>query len=95
MNWKKLSMLFVLTLLIMIVVVPSIIVKSKSDGVTVDLEQTQQDVPAASIQQEQPNKEDEEYVVEVFRSKQQTIDDVPLEDYVVGVVAYEMKAEFE
>ncbi len=34
-------------------------------------------------------------VVAVFRSSTQTVDTIPLEDYVVGVVATEMPADFE
>ncbi|WP_078556101.1 stage II sporulation protein D [Bacillus alkalicellulosilyticus] len=56
---------------------------------------TTQQAKAVSNDTEQLTTLDHDITVSVFRSKQEQIEEVDLEDYVIGVVASEMPASFE
>lgn len=76
----------ILLLLTLILVVPSLIVLplgNKSE-ITESVEET-------TLEDENP----EAVSVAVMRTKADVVEDVPLEDYIVGVVAAEMSADFE
>lgn len=79
---------FISTLMMMIILIPTMIVifaSPKSD------EQTMNDMP--NIKSDEIVNE--EMTVPVMRTKTNMIETVPLEQYVIGVVASEMPAEFE
>src|SRR5690606_26105179 len=76
----------ILLLLTLILVVPSLIVLplgNKSE-ITESVEET-------TLEDENP----EAVSVAVMRTKADVVEDVPLEDYIIGVVAAEMSADFE
>ncbi|WP_174496697.1 stage II sporulation protein D [Salirhabdus euzebyi] len=84
-------MMVTLVLLTIVVIIPAAIVTPFINAGDDETYQT----PTDEVRDlEEPTLEDE-YVVSVFRSQQKTVDDVPLEQYVTGVVASEMPADFE
>jgi stage II sporulation protein D len=91
-NWKKLSIIVVVSLVTIIVVIPAAVVTPFINSEPVENYQTKEQQIEESAKEE---IEEEEYVVSVFRSQQQKVDDIPLEKYVAGVVASEMPADFE
>ncbi len=96
MNWKKLSLISVLSLVAMIVVIPSLVVIPYiSSSETTENYQTNDKDAEVDVSGSDGRVEEDPYVVSVFRSQQQKVDDVPLEKYVAGVVASEMPADFE
>ncbi|SET25014.1 stage II sporulation protein D [Salinibacillus kushneri] len=93
MNLKKVSIFVVLVLVAIVVIIPTAIVTPFIGAGTNEDYQlenaTAEDLP------DKKKAEEDSYVVSVFRSQEQSVDDVPLEQYVAGVVASEMPAEFE
>jgi len=81
-----LSFLFVIVLLI-----PTVVVIPFGEKASVKLAE-KQSVPAVKTQ---VKSEGPAVEVAVYRSKEKKVEHVPLEEYVVGVVAAEMPAEFE
>lgn len=91
---KKLKPIIVLLsfLFIVILLVPTILVLPFS-----------QEKPSEKLAEELHQKEETKEVtnhspaveVAVYRAKEQTVERIPLEDYVIGVVASEMPADFE
>lgn len=89
--WKLQTVFVLTTLLLLILVIPTMIVVVFGDN-------AQEEIAASE------KKEAEEATVElgnspfsvaVMRSNEKTVEDIPLESYVAGVVASEMPAEFE
>ncbi|MGM8211399.1 stage II sporulation protein D [Virgibacillus sp. W0430] len=89
-RWKVPAILFVAVLIIIIVIVPSLVVipfiKQDNELTTIP---TKNETPELSVEVESP------FSVAVMRSVSDEIEDVPLETYVMRVVASEMPAEFE
>jgi stage II sporulation protein D len=82
------SALFVITLMI-----PTLLVlpfSQKANGELAEELQTKQNKPQEQLHHSGPAVE-----VAVYRSKEKKIEQIPLEEYVVGVVAAEMPADFE
>ncbi|WP_323741923.1 stage II sporulation protein D [Salinibacillus xinjiangensis] len=95
---KKVSIIAVLVLVSIIVIIPTAIV-TPYIGAGANVQDDNQAETSGEKQEnlsaEPTAKEEDPYVVSVFRSQDKTVDDMPLEEYVVGVVASEMPAEFE
>ncbi len=72
-----------------ILVIPALVVipfgESKQEAATV----------TKKVEEATVEVEESPFAVEVMRSATETVEDIPLEEYIVGVVAAEMPAEFE
>lgn len=81
------------SLLTVILIVPSLIAGTNQE----DLAAGEEAVEAMAEQEETATLDaaDSPFSVAVMRTTTETVEDVPLEEYVVGVVAAEMPAEFE
>ncbi|MDQ0257216.1 stage II sporulation protein D [Evansella vedderi] len=77
-----------------ILVIPSLLVVgfSNDDPVPVNTFSSEEDVPDLVVTDGEPM---EEKVISVFRTESETIEEVPLEEYIAGVVAREMDAAYE
>ncbi|WP_156290893.1 stage II sporulation protein D [Oceanobacillus salinisoli] len=87
-TWKLPTAFAILVLIMVILVVPAIIVipfGNSEQELATEANAIQATVELASSP----------FAVEVMRTSTETVEDVPLEDYVAGVVASEMPAEFE
>lgn len=84
-------LLFITTLLIAIsFLVPSLLVLPFSkEKATIELDERTAELPP-KVKENQPSTE-----VAVYRTAAQTVEKLPLEEYVIGVVASEMPADFE
>ncbi|UOQ50261.1 stage II sporulation protein D [Gracilibacillus caseinilyticus] len=91
-NWKMPVIVIVATLLTFMFIVPTIIViPFKGDNATqASIEKQAEEATAAA-----PVTLDSPFDVNVLRSETDEVEKVPLEDYVVHVVASEMPADFE
>lgn len=94
MELKKPIFIFVSLLVLLVIVVPSLLVlpyhaETKQPATGKEIDST-----AASASNVLPTVTSNVEVA-VYRSKQKTVEHVPLEDYVVGVVAAEMPSDFE
>ncbi|WP_238389586.1 stage II sporulation protein D [Virgibacillus sp. MSP4-1] len=94
MNIKKVSIFAALVMIAIVVIIPTAIVTPFIGAGTNDNYQVKTTAAKDSPDEQAAAKEDS-YVVSVFRSQEETVDNVPLEKYVAGVVASEMPAEFE
>ncbi|CAG9620158.1 stage II sporulation protein D [Sutcliffiella rhizosphaerae] len=78
-------------LFVMVLMVPTLLVmpfiQKESGQLAEDPQQTKQ--------QEQPQIMESPMDVAVYRQTQETIENIPLEEYIIGVVASEMPADFE
>ena len=79
--------LIAVTIFVSIIILPTILV-SVFDKEKVDLKVDNNKKMADKVN-------DSEVLVSVFRTKSNKVDEVPLEEYVMGVVASEMPADFE
>ncbi|MFB7642886.1 stage II sporulation protein D, partial [Peribacillus butanolivorans] len=98
MNKFQPLMWIVLTIIIVILVVPSILVVSFSNNTKQNIDQsTKQDfVESTNIKENtDKNSPDPSIEVSVYRTNTKEIENIPLEEYVVGVVASEMPVTFE
>ncbi|PJN88462.1 stage II sporulation protein D [Bacillus sp. mrc49] len=94
MNKFQPLMWIVFTTMIVILVVPSILVVSFSNHAKKNLDaSTKQDVSESTYTKE--NSSEPSTDVSVYRTKTKVIEHIPLEEYVVGVVASEMPVTFE
>lgn len=88
--WRNPTLLSISVLVMIILVVPTLIVvpygKANEETGTVVKKETQEESVEVA---ESP------FAVEVMRQQTETVESVPLEEYIVGVVAAEMPAEFE
>ncbi|GGM32480.1 stage II sporulation protein D [Paraliobacillus quinghaiensis] len=91
-NWKSGSFLTVSTLLVIILVIPTLVVvlTGTDSDETASLVEQQSEIDEISF-----NAADSAFSVQVTRSKTDQTETVLLEDYVTRVVASEMPAEFE
>ncbi|HLR67733.1 stage II sporulation protein D [Virgibacillus alimentarius] len=98
--WKLLSILALSSLMMIILVIPSLVVVPFGDDHTNESSAK----PANEANKKQPEAEsdsaaeiakDSAFTVAVKRADTEKVEDVSLEDYVAGVVASEMPAEFE
>lgn len=91
MKWKQ---AFVLTAAIFLVtfIVPSLIVLPFSDEKSIKGEK---DLKVEEQTKKETNASEETMEVAVYRTSKQVKERIPLEEYVIGVVASEMPAEFE
>jgi stage II sporulation protein D len=92
---SKINPLFVLAavLFTVILLIPSILVLPFMDGKTNG--NLAEDIKPASIPAAQGPSADSAVEVAVFRTAQSTLEKLPLDEYLIGVVAAEMPAEFE
>ncbi|WP_235988835.1 stage II sporulation protein D [Aquibacillus kalidii] len=91
-KWRKPTLFIVLGLFSIILVIPTVIVLpyiqgGEAENKSVDVEAKAQEV----VLQEN----DSPFSVSVYRSESKKVESVPLEEYVVRVVASEMPADFE
>lgn len=94
MNKFQPLMWIMFTTMIVILVVPSILVVSFSNHAKKNLDaSTKQDVSESTYTKE--NSSEPSTDVSVYRTKTKVIEHIPLEEYVVGVVASEMPVTFE
>ncbi|MGN7300259.1 stage II sporulation protein D [Ferdinandcohnia sp. SAFN-114] len=99
-SWAKSSLIFFISFFTIILFVPTLIVMPYNNQAKTVTNQTTQNLSTAenvSIKKEEQDIEtsDSPFSVEVFRSKQNVVETLPLEEYVVGVVASEMPISFE
>ena len=88
----------VLTIIIVILVVPSILVVSFSNNTkqSIDASTKQDIVDSTSIKEStDENSPEPSTEVSIYRTNTKEVENIPLEEYVVGVVASEMPASFE
>ncbi|MGW6384742.1 stage II sporulation protein D [Peribacillus butanolivorans] len=98
MNKFQPLMWIVLTIIIVILVVPSILVVSFSNNTKQNIDaSTKQDIVGSTNIKESADKNSPEPSIEVsvYRTNTKEIENIPLEEYVVGVVASEMPVSFE
>ncbi|MDX8047620.1 stage II sporulation protein D [Gracilibacillus sp. S3-1-1] len=93
-NWKIPTILIVATTLTFMFIIPTLIVLPfKGDEVAVSsengAEEEGEEAEATTVSLESP------FAVEVLRSETNKVEEIPLEEYVVHVVASEMPADFE
>ncbi|WP_058308688.1 stage II sporulation protein D [Gracilibacillus massiliensis] len=92
-NWKIPLMIGITFLLVLMFVIPTIIVipfkGSESTQASIETENT------TASSQEETTALQSPFDVHVLRTAENTVEDIPLEDYVVHVVASEMPADFE
>ncbi|MFC3040415.1 stage II sporulation protein D [Virgibacillus xinjiangensis] len=94
--WKMPAAIFLGALMFVILALPAMIVlpfgdEEKAVTEVKEQEQAGKEEPAESEAEEKESS----FAVEVMRHASETVEDVPLETYVAGVVASEMSAEFE
>ena len=75
-----------------ILVLPAILVISFTSSEQYAISETTSSVEVITYNENVPTNE---IIVPVYRSKTETVENVPLEEYVVGVVSSEMPANFE
>ncbi|MBU9710589.1 stage II sporulation protein D [Evansella tamaricis] len=95
----KQLMIVCLLLIGLVLVVPSILVVGFSDGDSASQSTYTEEGPVVSEEEVEEvwieGAEDAAETVAVFRSERSVVEHIPFEDYIVGVVAKEMPAEFE
>ncbi|QTN00841.1 stage II sporulation protein D [Sediminibacillus dalangtanensis] len=91
-KWRGPSMIVASSLIIIILVVPTLIVAPfiQAGGTAKQSIDKQPEAEQVSLK-----KEDSPFAVKVYRSNTEEVETVPLEEYVTHVVASEMPAEFE
>ncbi|WP_245976673.1 stage II sporulation protein D [Oceanobacillus arenosus] len=87
--WRAPTIIILASLMMIILIIPTLVVipfvnENKQEASSIDMEQN-----------EELGIEDSSLSVEVMRSVTKTVEDLPLETYIVGVVASEMPSEFE
>lgn len=87
--WKLPATLTIGSLMTIILVIPTLVVTPFND------ESETEAVETVANQEEVAEVESSPFSVEVMRSTTETVEDIPLEEYVAGVVASEMPADFE
>ena len=92
-NWKLPTIIFTATLLFIMFLIPSIIVVPFKE----DNKATQASIETAVTKETKKAVESLEspFQVNVFRTEENEVEEIPLEEYVINVVASEMPAEFE
>ncbi len=92
-NWKLPTIIFTATLLFIMFLIPSIIVVPFKE----DNKATQASIETAVTKETKKAVESLEspFQVNVFRTEVNEVEEIPLEEYVINVVASEMPAEFE
>ncbi|MCT2535102.1 stage II sporulation protein D [Aquibacillus koreensis] len=93
-QWKVPGFIFIGSLITIILILPTLIVVPfiQSDGTDTRSVDTENEEVEAEVVL---NPSDSPFSVTVFRSNENTTENVPLEDYVTRVVASEMPADFE
>ncbi|WP_053218124.1 stage II sporulation protein D [Virgibacillus senegalensis] len=91
-RWRGPTLITATSLIIIILVVPTLIVAPfiQAGGTAKESVNKQQETEQVTLQQE-----DSLFAVKVYRTNSEEVETVPLEDYVTRVVASEMPAEFE
>lgn len=88
-KWRLPTILTLSVLIMFILVIPTIVVlpfgSSEQEGT----------VGAKEIKEETVETASSSFAVEVKRTATETVENIPLEDYIAGVIAAEMPAEFE
>ncbi|MFD1852159.1 stage II sporulation protein D [Oceanobacillus bengalensis] len=89
-KWRIPTVFTISSLILTILVIPTLIVvpSGKSES-SQEIATIAEELDTAAKIEESP------FAVEVMRSTTKTVEDIPLEDYVAGVVASEMPIEFE
>ncbi|UFT98916.1 stage II sporulation protein D [Radiobacillus kanasensis] len=90
-SWKKPSIILMTSLVSIILIIPTLIVVPfiQSGG------EKQSVTTTKAAEQVSLNPSDSAFAVEVYRTDAKKVEEVPLESYVVRVVASEMPADFE
>ncbi|MDQ0207026.1 stage II sporulation protein D [Alkalicoccobacillus murimartini] len=92
---KRFIWMFVL-LFVAVLIIPSAMVAFFSEGETSISAMTKQDQdPGEDVVNKESKESSPSFEVSVFRSKKNSLEQVPLEDYVTGVVSAEMLPSFE
>lgn len=95
-SWTRPSLILLVCLIAIILILPSLIVIPYSQPKQAAQQvQTTTSGPTAEEQPASIQETDSPLVISVYRTKQQNIEKVPLEEYVAGVVAAEMPSSFE
>lgn len=92
-SWTKTSLIVLISLFIIILIIPSLIVIPNNQSKP--FAKPSHDTTKNEIKPVSKHNNDSPFDVTVYRSKQKTVETVPLEEYVVGVVASEMPVTFE
>ncbi|BAC14918.1 stage II sporulation protein D [Oceanobacillus iheyensis HTE831] len=93
--WRLTMLSFFGILILFILVVPATVVNLSKDNSETYSQAKENQAAAQDTEQEVVEVGGSPFSVAVMRDKQETVEDVPLEEYVAGVVASEMPTEFE
>lgn len=99
-TWKLPSILFFSSLIMIILIIPTLVVvpygKDKGNESTATEKAVPASEPAAESEAEAtPSASEDTFSVAVMRTNTEQVEDVSLENYVAGVVSSEMPADFE
>lgn len=89
-KWRLPTIITLAILITFILVIPSIVVLPFGNSKLGKAEK-----PEEIVEQGIVELESSPFTVEVMRSETETVENIPLEEYIVGVIAAEMPAEFE
>ncbi|WP_066188072.1 MULTISPECIES: stage II sporulation protein D [Gracilibacillus] len=92
-NWKTPSLIFISILFTFMFVIPTVIVLPFAGGE--ESEVSKEAEPVVQEEKQANQKLVSPFDVRVLRTEEDTVEEIPLEDYVVHVVASEMPADFE
>lgn len=93
-RWARPSLLLLVCLFLVILIIPSLIVVPYSQPKQFTKE-LQTNIPMKEEQPATTQVMDSPIEISVYRTKLDTVESIPLEEYVVGVVASEMPSSFE